>query len=322
MAQQQNVTLNDVGVSLQFILKRDGCPADDIEAMVGSIKDQISDFKIPKKTKNPKNVLLVTLDFDCCSAIATLLFEGIFPNKNSSIRRRFEMDDYYNGNGSLKKGIKLAENFVADIRVRIKNFKDEHPDGIVIGLNGSYRQDCEIDTFNRNYQNITSSINYHKYNAYFNGVVPSGTNGLVCVRGGDLEYIFKLLEIDYIPQCYADGDGEAGCSLGRMDLTVVNNRSKKLKNALGEPIKSHGENKQGLVEFHLAKMQQFYPGANVHMLFYDDKLKYLNSIKKTPLRETESVTAIYFEGWPDAENMHPKVVFSDVSYKKASAAVG
>ena len=53
------------------------------------------------KSKKIINILLITLDYDNCSAILTILFEGKF-QQEASIRERFVMDNYYNKRGSLK----------------------------------------------------------------------------------------------------------------------------------------------------------------------------------------------------------------------------
>ena len=322
MATQQNVFMSDVEVnSLRFMMESQGCSPDEIELMFARIHGDIREFYVPKEVQH---ILLITLDYDACSAIMTVLFEGEFPKKNSSIRQRLSMDDHYNKNGSLEKAIELAKNLMCDIKRRVKEFKQKHPNGKVFGLNGSYRQDSDIDNFNRENHNNpkTVGIDYQVYNDYFKGVIPSGIDGLVCVKDGDLDYIFKLLGIDYIPQCYADGDGETGCSLGNMELTVYNNRPKKLRNALGKRITTHRMDKKGLVECHFAKMQKRFPEAKFEMVFYDDNENYLKSIKETPLRENECVKTIHFVGWPDSDVPIPVEVFADVSCKKASLAVG
>ena len=325
MATQQNVFMTEAEVnSLCFMMESQGCSPDEIELMFARIYGDIREFHVPKEVQH---ILLITLDYDACAAILTILFEGKFPHKISAIRKRCEMTDYYHPeSGNLEKAIKLAYNLLRDIKRRVEEFKQKHPNGKVFGLNGSYRQDSDIDNFNRDNHNnpATVGVDYRQYDSYppFKGVIPSGKDGLICVEDGDMDYIFKLLGIEYIPQCYADGDGEAGCSLGLTDMTVVNNRPKKLLNALGERIKPHTMDKKGLVECHFAKMQKRFPGANFEMLFYDDKPKYLKSIKQTPLRENESVKTIHFEGWPDTDAPIPTEVFADVTYKKSSAAGG
>lgn len=318
---QQNVFMTEVEVnSLCSMMEYQGCSPDEIELMFARIYGDIREFYVPKV----QHILLITLDYDACAAILTVLFEGKFPSKTSSIRKRFEMDEHYNKSGALEKAIEMAKNLERDIKRRVEEFKLKHPKGKVFGLNGSYRQDSDIDLFNRENHNNpqTVGIDYQVYNGYFKGVIPSGKDGLICVEGGDMDHIFQLLGIDYIPQCYADGDGEAGCSLGCEEMTVYNNRPKKLRNALEERIKRHTMDKQGLVECHFAKMQKRFPGANFEMVFYDDKKKYLKSIKQTPLRENESVKTIHFEGWPDTDAPIPTEVFADVTYKKASAGGG
>ncbi len=308
---QQNVFMTEVEEkSLCSIMVYQGCSPDEIELMIARIKDDIREFHVPKV----QHILLITLDYDACAAILTVLFEGLFPSKTSSIRKRFEMDNHYYNRGTLEKAIEIAKNLLRDIKRRVKEFKQKHPEGKVIGLNGSYRQDSNIDNINRDNHNnpLTVEIDYYEYNSYFKGVIPSGNDGLICVKDGDFDCIFKLLGIDYIPQCYADGDGEVGCSLGFEEMTVDNNRPKKLRNALGERIKRHTMNKQGLVECHFAKMQNRFPGANFEMVFYDDRKKYLKSIKQTPLRENESVKTIHFEGWPDTDTPVPTEVFADL----------
>lgn len=318
---QQNVFMTEVEVnSLCSMMESQGCSPDEIELMFARIHGDIREFHVSKV----QHILLITLDYDACAAILTVLFEGEFPKKNSSIRQRLSMDDHYNKNGSLEKAIELAKNLMCDIKRRVKEFKSKHPNGKVFGLNGSYRQDSDIDNFNRSNHNDpeTVGIDYNQYDYYFKGVIPSGIDGLVCVKDGDLDYIFKLLGIDYISQCYADGDGEAGCSLGNMELTVYSNRPKKLRNALGERIKPHRMDKQGLVECHFAKMQERFPEAKFEMVFYDDNENYLKSIKETQLRENECVKTIHFVGWPDSDVPIPVEVFADVNCKKASLAVG
>ena len=322
MATQQNVFMTEVEVnSLCSMMESQGCSPDEIELMFSRIYGDIREFHVQKEVQH---ILLITLDYDACAAILTVLFEGKFPHKISGILKRFEMDNHYHKRGTLEKAIEVAMNLLNDIKRRVKEFKQKHPNGKVFGLNGSYRQDSDIDNFNRENHNNprTVGIDYQVYNGYFKGVIPSGKDGLVCVKDGDFDYIFQLLGIDYIPQCYADGDGEAGCSLGCEEMTVVNNRPKNLMNALGERIKPHTMDKQGLVECHFAKMQKRFPGANFEMIFYDDKQKYLKSIKQTPLRENESVKTIHFEGWPDTDAPIPTEVFADVTYKKSSAAGG
>lgn len=321
MATQQNVFMTEVEVnSLCSMMESQGCSPDEIELMTARIHDDIREFYVPKV----QHILLITLDYDACAAILTVLFEDSFPKKISSLRKRFEMSDHYHKGGLLEKAIDVAMSLMDDIKARVDEFKLKHPNGKVIGLNGSFRQDLSIDNFNRENHNNPSTVgvDYRQYNSYFKGVIPSGTDGLICVKDGDFDYIFQLLGIDYIPQCYADGDGEAGCSLGLTAMTVDNNRPKKLRNALEERIKPHTMDKQGLVECHFAKMQKRFPGANFEMIFYDDKQKYLKSIKQTPLRENESVKTIHFEGWPDTDAAIPTEVFADVCYKKSSAAVG
>jgi hypothetical protein len=319
---QLNVFMTEVEVnSLYSMMESHGCSQDEIELMFAHIQGDIREFNVSKEAMH---VLLITLDYDACAAILTLFFEGKFSNKISSIHQRFKLDDHFNKRGSLEKAIEIATNLLHDIKRRVKDFKKKHPNGKVIGLNGSYRQDSNIDTCNRSNHNDPGivGIDYRLYNDYFKGLIP-GTDhdSLICVEGGDMDYIFKLLEIEYIPQCYADGDGEVGSSLGRKDLTVDNNRPKKLTNAIGECIKRHTMDKQGLVEYHFAKMQKRFPDAKFEMVFYDDKKKYLKSIKQTPLRENESVKTIHFEGWPDTEAPIPVEVFADISYKNSSVTL-
>ena len=62
--------------------------------------------------------------------VLTILFEGKFPDKKSSIRERFVMDNYYNKRGSLEKSIELADNLLRDIKYRVDEFK-KHPNGKV-----------------------------------------------------------------------------------------------------------------------------------------------------------------------------------------------
>lgn len=319
--QQQNVFSKVEKQSLYSMMESQGCSPDEIVLMLGRIQGDIREFSVSKEIQH---ILLFTLDYDACAAILTVLFEGKFPNKNSSIHQRFKMQDHYFNGGVVEKAKKLAMNLLNDIKRRVKKFKAKHPKGRVYGLNGSYRQGSRIDLNNRENHNDpkVAGTDYHVYNAYFKGVIPSGKDGLICVEDGDMDYIFKLLGIEYIPQCYADGDGDTGCSFGCAEMTVENNRPKKLKNAHGKLIKPHDMDKQGLVECHFAKMQKRFPGANFEMIFYDDRKKYLKSIKETPLRENESVTTINFVGWPDSDVPIPAEVFADVSYKKSSAAGG
>lgn len=300
-------------LSLCTTMKKNGFPLD----VIGSTLDHIHDYYAETCVE------LVCLDWDCCVAIANTLFSD-----ESSLLQRFRMFDYYHNTCMVRKATELAMNFIDDLNHRTKEFKKNHPFQIVkvIGLCGSYRQDFLIDLGNRSSQNdplSTGGIDYYKYDDYFKGVIPKGKNGLVCVEGGDLDALFKFLGIEYIPQFYADGDGPVGCCRGKRNMTVDNNRPVKLKNALGEPIKRHDMKKQGLVECHLAKINKRFPNAKiVEMLFYDDKKEYLKSIKETPLRKNEKVKTFHFVGWPDASVSVPKEVFSDVSYEKASAAVG
>lgn len=315
---QQNVFMTEVEVnSLYSMMEYQGCSPDEIDLMFARIQSDIREFYVPKEVEH---ILLITLDYDACAAILTVLFEGKFPNKTSAIRKRFGMHDYYNNSGTLEKAIEVAMNLMRDIKSRVEEFKLKHPNGKVFGLNGSYRQDCEIDTHNRENHNNpqTVGIDYHEYNGYFKGVIPSGTDGLVCEKDGDFDYIFKLLGIDYNPQCYADGDGDAGCSLGCEEMTVYNNRPKKLRNALGKRIKRHAMDKKGLVEAHFAKMQKRFPGAKFEMIFYDDKEKYLKSIKDVPLRENETVKTMHFVGWPDSEVPKPVEVFKKPKWSLAA----
>lgn len=315
---QQNVFMTEVEVnSLCSMMESQGCSPDEIDLMFARIQSDIREFHVPKEVQH---ILLITLDYDACAAILTVLFEGKFPNKTSAIRKRFGMHDYYNESGTLEKAIEVANNLLRDIKSRVEEFKLTHPNGKVLGLNGSFRQDADIDNHNRETHNIPSvvGLDYLKYNDYFRGVIPKGTDSLVCVKGGDMHYIFDMLGIDYNPQCYADGDGDAGCSLGRMDMTVDNNRPKKLKNALGKRIKRHTMDKKGLVEAHFAKMQKLFPGAKFEMIFYDDKEKYLKSIKDVPLRENETVKTMHFVGWPDSEVPKPVEVFKKPKWSLAA----
>ena len=291
------------------MMESQGCSPDEIVFMLSRIKGDIQEFY---ESKEIQHILLITLDYDACAAILTMLFEANFPNKVSSIHQRLKMQDYYFDEGVVEKAMKLAMNLSNDIKRRVKEFKAKHPNGTVIGLNGSYRQDYDIDTGNRCSHNDQQIIgyDYHPYNDYFKGVIPSGKDGLICVEDGDMDYIFKWLGIDYIPQCYADGDGEVGCSLGKMDMTVYNNKPKKLKNALGKPIKQHDMSKRGLVEAHFAKIENRFPGADIKMVFYDDNKGYLGSIKKTPMKENWSVKTMQFVGWPDSEAPIPVEVFA------------
>ena len=302
------------------MMESQGCSPDEIVLMLSRIKGDIQEFY---ESKEIQHILLITLDYDACAAILTVLFEGKFPNKKSSILQRFKMHDHYYKTSTLENAIVVAGNLMRDIKHRVKEFKSKHINGKVFGLNGSYRQDFNIDLGNRSNHNEpkTVGINYRVYNDHFKGVIPSGKDGLICVEDGDMDYIFKLLEIDYIPQCYADGDGEEGCSLGRVEMNVYNNKPKKLRNALGNHIKRHDMDKQGLVECHFAKMQNRFPDADFEMIFYDDKKKYLKNIKETPLRENESVTTINFVGWHDTDVPIPVEVFIDVTPKKSSVTV-
>ena len=303
------------------MMESHGCSPDEIKLMTVRIREDIQKFHAAKEILH---ILLVSLDYDACSSSLTFLFEEKFPNKKSSLYQRLKMHDHYFGTDFVEKAKKLAMNLLNDIKRRVKEFKAKHPKGKVYGLNGSYRQDYEIDISNRCSQDDPKVVgtDYHVYNDYFKGVIPSGKNGLICVEDGDMDYIFKLLGIDYIPQCYADGDGEPGCSRGQMELTVSNNAPKMLRNALGNPITPHDMDKKGIVEAHFAKMQKRFPNANFEMIFYDDRQKYLKSIKETALRPNESVKTIHFEGWPESECQIPVEVFADVSYKKSSAAAG
>ena len=303
------------------MMESQGCSPDEIVLMLARIQGDIQEFY---ESKEIQHILLITLDYDACAAIMTMLFERNFPNKTSSIHQRFKIHDHYFDAGVVEKAKKLAMNLLNDIKRRMKEFKSKHTNGKVFGLNGSYRQDFNIDLDNRSNHNDpkVAGIDYYNYNMYFKGAIPSGKDGLICVEDGDMDYIFKLLGIDYIPQCYADGDGEVGCSLGRDDMNVYNNRPNILTNALGERIKRHTMDKQGLVECHFAKMQKRFPGAKFKMVFYDDNKKYLKSIKDVPLRENESVTTINFVGWPDSDVPIPAEVFCDVTHKKSSTVGG
>lgn len=290
----------EANLSLCTMMKIKGFPLDVIGTTLGLIREFYAELCIE----------LACLDFDCCAAIGnTLLSE-------SSLRQRFRMFDYYHNTSMVRNATELARNFIDDLNLRIKEFKKNNPfqNVKIIGLCGSYRQDFLIDEENRSIQNdprSTGGIDYYKYDDFFPGVIPKEKNGLVCVEGGDLDALFEFIGIEYIPQFYADGDGPVGCCRGKRNMTVDNNRPVKLKNALGEPIKRHDMYKQGLVECHLAKINKRFPNAKiVEMLFYDDKKKYLKSIKETPLRKNERVKTIHFVGWPDADVSVPKEVFA------------
>lgn len=307
--QQQNVFNNVEEQSLCSMMESQGCSPDEIVLMLARIQGDIQEFY---ESKEIQHILLITLDYDACAAIMTMLFERNFPNKTSSIHQRFKMHDHYFDAGFVEKAKKLAMNLLNDIKRRMKEFKSKHTNGKVYGLNGSYRQDSDIDLDNRSNHNDpkVAGTDYHDYNAYFKGVIPSGKDGLICVKDGDMDYIFKLLGIDYIPQCYADGDGGVGCSLGQTDMNVYNNAPKNLLNALGKPIKQHDMDKRGLVEAHFAKIENCFPGADIQMVFYDDNKGYLRSIKKTPMKENWSVKTIQFVGWPDCDEPIPVEVFA------------
>ncbi|MAZ45569.1 MAG: hypothetical protein CMD74_02550 [Gammaproteobacteria bacterium] len=321
---QNNAFLTDVEKkSLTFMMKNQGCTSDEIELMFLRISRDIREFHEPKKSP----VFLITLDWDACGVILSMYIEGMgFPNKVAPHHRRFAMYDHYHNAGMVDDAMEVAGNLLRDINRRVEAFKNKHPDGIVYLLNGSYRQSYWIDTMNRDNQNIpdvVGGINYREYEPYHPGVIPSNSNGLVCHQDGDLKYVAMLFpEAEYIPFAYADGDGPPGCSHGVMEMTCVNNRPKNLKNALGEPIQPHGPDKQGLVECHFAKIEKRHPGAEIKMVFYDDKKKYLRSIKETPMKKNWSVDAIHYEGSPQSDVPVPVEVFHDVSYKKASAVVG
>ena len=305
---EQKFFSDDEMKSLRFMMEEQKCTPDEIEIMISRIRGDIREYYISKEVQH---ILLVSLDYDLCSAILTILFEDLFPNKVSAILQRLKMYDHYFQSGFVEKAMKIARNLERDIRTRVEAFKKKHPNGKVFGVNGSFRQDFSIDISNRENHNDPETVgtNYYEYNGYFKGVIPSGNDSLICVDGGDLDYIFKFLDIEYKRWCYADGDGKPGCSHGRYDMTVDNNRPKNLKNALGKRIKKHKMNKKGLVECHLAKANKEFPGANIEMVFYDDVKDYLKSIKEIPLRDNESVKTINFVGWPDSDVPEPVEVF-------------
>ena len=108
MATQQNVFMTEAEEnSLRFMMKSQGCSSDEIELMTARIRGDIREFYVPKEVEH---ILLITLDYDACAAILTILFEGKFPHKISAIRKRFEMTDYYYKSGNLDKGVELANN--------------------------------------------------------------------------------------------------------------------------------------------------------------------------------------------------------------------
>jgi hypothetical protein len=244
----------------------------------------------------------------------------------------------------VERAKKAAENLRLHIQGQVEAFKSEHPEGRVFGLNGSFRQDFEHDKHNRDNQDrwfvrylenpanalVNPLAENHSYlmNWYsriveeawygvqttgkFKESIPSGRDGLgnlVCVEDGNFDFIFKLLGIEYMPQLYADGDGETGSSRGKMEKSVKESfwqlKRSTLKNAIGEPIQEHGQgrggvegDKQGLVEFHFAKMAERFPGAELQMVFYDDKTELLKDIeKKVPMKTSWSFTAVPFDAF-------------------------
>lgn len=306
MAEEKNSEMTCLNMSaikcIYSMIQSNGGDGDKFNNVVGGICEY---YGIKKVKVN--QVLLITLDYDACGAILTMLFEDNFPNKVSCLRKRFEMQDHYHNYGAVETSLEIARNLFDDIKERVNSFKEKYPDGKVIGLNGSYRQDCEIDDFNReNHNNIEKvGFDYYIYNNAFKGVIPSGTNSLVCIEDGDFDCIFKLLDIEYLPQLYADGDGAPGCCRGNINMTVYNNRPKILRNAEGKRIKAHRENKKGLVEAHFAKIENRFPNANIEMVFYDDVVKYLCSISKVKRKENWSLKTIHFDGWCDSEQPIP-----------------
>ena len=118
------------------------------------------------------------------------------------------MNDFYEkeakqeGN-SVKLAKENSESIKNHIKSQVKEFLEKYPDGKVVGVCGSYRQDYGIDVFNKNRQNQ----GYSNYDNHFKGVFAKGNENLVCIENGDMEKIFKALDIEFWKIMYADCDG-------------------------------------------------------------------------------------------------------------------
>ena len=245
---------------------------------------------IKNKEISNENILLVSLDYDGCSVAITADWDSCWTS-------RCKMNDFYEKEAKLEgNSVKLAkensESIKNHIKSQVKDFLEKYPDGKVIGVCGSYRQDYGIDVFNKNRQNQGYSI----YDNHFKGVVAKGNENLVCIENGDMEKIFKALDIEFWKIMYADGDGEVGSAMKNKRLTVENNFPRKLLGANDKPIRfKYNMDKKALIASQFAKAENRWPKANINMLFYDDKVEYIKSASKVPRRENWKFTGFHYD---------------------------
>ena len=132
---EQKFFSDDEMKSLRFMMEEQKCTPDEIEIMISRIRGDIREYYISKEVHS---ILLVSLDYDLCSAILTILFEDLFPKKVSAILQRLKMYDHYFQSGFVEKAMKIARNLERDIRTRVELSKKKHPNGKVFGVNGSF----------------------------------------------------------------------------------------------------------------------------------------------------------------------------------------
>ena len=112
-------------------------------------KDSVKIIQPKEVIKNEEisneNILLVSLDYDGCSVAITADWDSCWTS-------RCKMNDFekkLNKKEIVKAYKENSESIKNHIKSQVKDFLEKYPDGKVVGVCGSYRQDYGIDVFNK-----------------------------------------------------------------------------------------------------------------------------------------------------------------------------
>ena len=77
---------------------------------------------------------------------------------------------------------------------------------------------------------------------------------------------------------------------------MSNSSLKKLLDANNKPIDiKYSMNKKALILSQFAKAENRWPGANIKIVFYDDKMEYLKSVSELKLRPNWELITVHFD---------------------------
>jgi len=233
-----------------------------------------------------KKILIFSLDYDRCSNC-----------KSKLTNSRMKFNDFYEKKAGRKE--KYVENNKKTCELfdkHIFSICKQHQDYDKFCVTGSYRQDYEIDEFNCKYGNDF----YRSYESYFKAymgysLLGNEIEGMTTVPNGEMWKISNSLGLDFWPILYADGDLPDGIASFDKSLSVLNNPPKKLLDANNKPIDiKYSMNKKALILSQFAKAENRWPGANIKIVFYDDKIEYLKSVSELKLRSNWELTTVHF----------------------------